>query len=579
MKKIRLSEVGILPDTDITTDLFRLFAENPEGCEFIFENGDYYFSPQENICFEYRLSNSYKAPVCKLGVWMKEMKNCVLSGNGARLYFSGQMQPFTLDRCENIKISDFVVNWKKPLAAEGIVKALGEGYLDVIIDNEKFPHRLLDGVLEFDVGADEWYKANGWLIAFEPNELSARRSITDFNYTKISLVSYGIYRLETSVANIVRVGDILNIRHNERIHAGIFCEKSDDTVIENVTFHSCGGLGCLAQFCHNITCRGVHFLPDRAAGRMVSSCRDDGMHITCCSGRVSIYDCSFHALMDDPINVHGCCVTCDEAVDDKTLRCKYRHEQACAFDYWAKAGDEIALIARDTMNKIFSATASSYELEDDYTFLLRFEEPLDKKVLELAKKGDSLALDNLTNTAEFYCIGTRFGSCRARGVLVATPKKVMICDNYFESSGSAILVAGDSNYWFESGRCNDVTIKNNVFTGKCNGAEYQFCEGVISVCPVVPKPDAALPFHGKIEIVDNVFDLSCESVLYGFSCEDLIFSGNRIFKSTIRTGGEDAIYRFSFCPKVTISDNKYTGFSFKKTSVCAENCGKIVCND
>lgn len=36
-------------------------------------------------------------------------------------------------------------------------------------------------------------------------------------------------------------------------------------------------------------------------------------------------------------------------------------------------------------------------------------------------------------------------SCRARGILVSTPGKVLIERNYFESSGSAILIAGDAN--------------------------------------------------------------------------------------------------------------------------------------
>ena len=42
MKTIILREYGILPKTDITLALYKLFKENPENTEFVFENDEYY---------------------------------------------------------------------------------------------------------------------------------------------------------------------------------------------------------------------------------------------------------------------------------------------------------------------------------------------------------------------------------------------------------------------------------------------------------------------------------------------------------------------------------------------------------
>ena len=42
MKKIYLSDVGILPGTDITLALYKLFKENPYDTEFVFENAKYF---------------------------------------------------------------------------------------------------------------------------------------------------------------------------------------------------------------------------------------------------------------------------------------------------------------------------------------------------------------------------------------------------------------------------------------------------------------------------------------------------------------------------------------------------------
>lgn len=577
MNTIRLSDHGVLPNTDITLSLHTLLQQYPQNTEFVFENANYYFSPHKDLYADYRISNSDVRPYRVLAIWLKGMKNCVLRGNGARLWLAGQMQVFTLDHCENVTLEGFTVNWEKPLVAEGTVIARNGLDVDVFIDPHAFPHRFANGNLEFDTGNDEWYTYGKKAIAFEGHSLRARRNVADIFFDEIQPLKNSVYRMTLRKDDDIHVGDLLNLRHNARIHAGIFSEKCSNITVENITFHSCGGLGCLAQFCHDLTYRAVHFLPDTSRGRYVSSGRDDGMHITCNSGTVTVTECTFHALMDDPINVHGCCVTSDEVVDERTLRCKYRHFQACGFHYWAEKGHEIAFIARDAMNPIGRARVESYTLEDQMTFLLKFENPLPQEILEQAKKGNALALDNLTHTAAFVCTKNRFGSGRARSILVSTPKPVRICDNYFESSGAAILVAGDSNYWFESGECHDVEIARNVFTDACLGSdEYQFSHGTVSICPVVPSPDTQKPYHKNIRITDNIFDTVGTPVLYAFSCKDLRFSGNRIYKSPSApsVNNQKTQIRLSHCKNVSIEQNQWIGH-FADVKLSKEACDDV----
>ncbi|MBE5867666.1 MAG: right-handed parallel beta-helix repeat-containing protein [Lachnospiraceae bacterium] len=584
MRTVRLAEYGILPDTDITLSLQELFSKYPEDTEFVFDEGDYFFSPHLQMRADYRISNSDRMAYRVMAIWMKEMKNCILRGNNTRLFLEGQMQVFTLDRCENIKIENFTVNWKKPLVAEGVVTACSGETVDVYVDPEKFPHRYANGTLEFDTGANEWYRIIPYTIAFEPHSCRVRRGTDDIQFTQVLELEKDHYRLILTQKKDIRVGDLLNLRHNMRIHAGIFSEKCRDLTVENVTFYSCGGLGCLAQFCHNLTYKGVHFVPDRAGGRQVSSGRDDGMHMTSNSGTITITECTFHALMDDPINVHGCCVTSNQVVNEKTLRCKYRHKDACGFHYWAEPGDQVVFISRDTMEPVEEAKVASYVLEDHETFLLTFQEPLSKQVRSMAMQGEALALDNLTHTAQFICTKNRFGSCRARGILVSTPKKVLIADNYFESSGSAILVAGDSNFWFESGACHDVEITRNIFTDATLTSEYQFCDGVISISPVVPAPVIDKPYHTNIRITDNVFDTADTPVLYGYSCEGLEFSRNRILKSPSADSwhkGRTAVC-LQYCKKAVVKENEWVGnfgeFEACVLSDCAEVQSDLICN-
>ena len=577
MRTIRLCDHGILPNTDITLALRELFLQYPADTEFVFEDADYFFSPHPEMRADYSLSNTDRIPYRVLGVWMKHMKNCILTGNGARLWFEGEMQCFTLDRCEDIRLSGFTLNWEKPLVAEGVVVGRDGETLLVSIDPEKYPHRFRDGTLEFDGGAGEWYPFWCNTIAFEPHGRTVRRNTADIWFSEVLPAGDNVYAMTPHRPTCVEAGDLVNLRHSPRTHANIFTEKCRNVVVEDMTVLSGGGLGCLAQFCRDLTYRRVHFLTDTAAGRLVSGGHDDGMHLTCNSGLITVTECTFHALMDDPINVHGCSVTCDEVVDGRTLRCRFRHPQACGFLYWAEAGDTVAFIARGAMNRMGTATVSSYHLEDDEHFLLTLAEPLPSDILDAARAGNALALDNLSNSADFICTGNRFGSCRARGVLVSTAGKVRISENYFESSGSAILVAGDANGWFESGECRDVEITGNVFTDAClSSPGYQFCHGVISICPIVPAPELDKPFHKNIRITDNIFDCAGVPVLYAFSCEGLSFTDNRIFASPSVDGSADAgRIRLQYCRGVRIGQNRWVGNLAAGGEITADCCEDI----
>ena len=189
MNTIHVREYGILPDTDVTLTLYDLFRRYPKDTEFIFENADYYFYPHAEMHADYRLSNSDPMPWRVLALWLKGMENITLIGNGARLWFAGQMQPVTLDNCRQIRMENFVIDWKKPLVAEGTVVGCGEDYADLFVDPALFPHRFTNGWLEFDTGANEWYPLlKRSLIQFDGNNrcVSAQGCAGLFNLVAVT---------------------------------------------------------------------------------------------------------------------------------------------------------------------------------------------------------------------------------------------------------------------------------------------------------------------------------------------------------------------------------------------------------
>ena len=118
--------------------------------------------------------------------------------------------------------------------------------------------------------------------------------------------------------------------------------------------------------------------------------------------------------------------------------------------------------------------------------------------------GTSVRVEEILSENKVRC---RFIHHQGVGLLVSTPGKVVIEGNHFESSGSAILIAGDANNWYDSGAVKDVLIRNNVFAAPCLTSLYQFSEAVIGIYPEIPDPEASeAKFHRNIEIGGNSID-------------------------------------------------------------------------
>ncbi len=539
-----------------------------------FEQDSYFLEKKDAQKCGYIFSNTIFTEEHYAGCIIKNCKNFVFDGNNSLFVFRGHLTPFIIDSSQNITIKNLTIDFDPPLVAEAEVISCAEEYIDVLIDGEAFPHVCRDNWLYFNIGEAELCS----LLAYAPIKFGR-----DLTVAHLSENSFCIERVEEIDKNVVRffptnkesikevaLGEVFVLRHNERLHPGIFIENCKSVTLENVTIHSCGGLGILTQFSEDITFRNVNFLPNRAAGRKISSGRDDAIHITSCRGKVLIEECSFLGLMDDPINIHGCSMRVDDIFNNgKTIRARYMNKHAKNFLYYARCGDIINIINQKNMNVVENAVVENWEVESPETILLHFTEPIS------AYEGD-YAIENISSTAEFVCRKNRFGSCRARGLLVSTPKRVVIEENLFESSGSAILVAGDANFWYESGECHDVTITKNVFTNHCLSSMYEFTHGIISICPTIPEPLEEHPFHKNIHIKNNVFDTCDTPVLYAFSTKNLSFRDNIIFANPARQNISDktSLLNLCCCNDVTIENNTLAG-EYTGERIECERCNNV----
>jgi len=118
---------------------------------------------------------------------------------------------------------------------------------------------------------------------------------------------------------------------------------------------------------------------------------------------------------------------------------------------------------------------------------------------------------------------------RARGALFSTPKRVVCENNIFDHThGTAILLCGDCNGWYETGACKDVAIRNNQFINALT-ATYQFTSAVISIYPEIPNlKEQQKFFHSGIVIENNMFDMFDRPLVYAKSTNGLVFRNNVI---------------------------------------------------
>ena len=244
--------------------------------------------------------------------------------------------------------------------------------------------------------------------------------------------------------------------------------------------------------------------------------------------------------MDDAINVHGTYLKVVERIDDHTVKGRYMHGQAWGFD-WGYVGDEVQFVRSNTMElvgsplptsskgeeaheeaEIFVTKIESISIADQSSplggsvrgyshgakeFIIRFADALPAEITA----AEGYGMENLTWTPEVYFAGNTIRNNRARGTLFSTPKRTVVEDNLFDhTSGTAILLCGDCNGWYETGACRDVLIRRNRFVNALT-CMYQFTNAVISIYPEIPNLNGQKAyFHGgkknAIRIEDNEFD-------------------------------------------------------------------------
>lgn len=501
-----------------------------------FAPGRYEFHEKGASQREYYISNHDQVNPKKVGLALEGFHHLTLDGQGAELVFHGRMLPLALVNSAHCTLQNFRIDFAHPHIAQ--IKVVENSPVDgLTFEVAPWVNYRITKDSVFETYGEGWTARQGVGIAFEEKTKHLVYQTSDLYYS-----TKGVKEVSPRVLNApawknerLVPGTVIAMRTWERPAPGIFFSHNVNTTVRNVKVHYAEGMGLLAQLCENITLDGFSVCLKGEQDPRYFTTQADATHFSGCKGLILSKNGLYEGMMDDAINVHGTYLKVVKRMDDHTLVGRYMHDQSWGFD-WGNPGDRVQFIRSATMDLIGEENRitairpyDKEEVKGAREFVITFEKPVAVEINEHAGFG----IENLTWTPQVVFSDNVVRNNRARGALFSTPQDVLVENNLFDhTSGTAILLCGDCNGWYETGACRKVVIRHNRFVNALTNL-FQFTNAVISIYPEIPNLVAQEKFFhggkdGGILIEDNVFETFDAPILYAKSVDGLIFRRNTV---------------------------------------------------
>ncbi|MBQ2379504.1 MAG: hypothetical protein II295_03845 [Akkermansia sp.] len=482
--------------------------------------GEYHFYPEGALRMSYYISNHDQQDIQPVGLPLVGQKGLTINGNGSVFIFHGKMQPVLLMDSENVTLNDITIRHDNAYYNEGKIVEIKNG-TTTLEYAPQFRWEVKNG--RYYLTGDGEAKAPSAVLAFQKDgQMVPTGRWGDIGWpNKCEQVAPNRVRYFTDATKQgLKKGHILVQRHYGRPHPAMVLYRATNTTLNNVVFQDSQGMALIAQRSRDITINGGGCVC--APGR-VHTASADATHFSNCAGTISVTNAMYEGMMDDAINVHSTCLQIEKLVSAQEVIARYMHPQAVGFEVFMP-GERVQFIAGPTLeNQPELATVKTVEKLDETHLRVTFTAPLPSGI------STGYAMENADWYPAVNFIGCTVRHNRARGSLFTTPKPVLVKDCKFVAShGSAILLAGDAQGWYESGRCLDVKIINNYFEHNLT-ALYQFTEGIIAIYPMVNEPqNQQVRYHQNVLIEGNTFITHRVPLIYAISVNNLIFRNNKV---------------------------------------------------
>ncbi|MFR9591924.1 MAG: right-handed parallel beta-helix repeat-containing protein [Rikenellaceae bacterium] len=547
------------PSGEDFTPTLRKALESTESkdVKLVFEEGEYFFTPEfatQKYCVVTNHGNGLKNIIFPI----EGYNSIEIEGNGSKFIFHGQVLPFLFEECAKVTVKNLSVDWDIPFLFQAEMVAFNkkEGWRDVRPYTDGFSWSVKGGVLTFPNVDGFAYTKLGSSLAFDKEEKRVASYVRDFSSSPrwVEEREGGILRIHEPMKVFPPIGTIVNSkgdRNLQRYAPAFEVKESQNVTLEGVTVHHALGMAYLFERSSDIKIINSNVMLPKGSDRVVSSTAD-ATHFANCKGDILIEGCRFENMLDDGTNVHGTYVEVSEILSENTLRIKLVHNEQCGFEF-AGAGDEVWFIKSPNPNRAEVAKVKSAKIVNEIYSDITFDGALPEDL----KVGD--ILENKTWNPTFTMRGCTIRNHRARNIVLKTPLKTVIEENFFSSHMSAILFRGETYFWYESGAVEDVLIKGNHFKFCAySGADH----AALYITPRLGEGfDQTAAYDRNIRFEDNTIENFVSRVVWADRVEGLSITRNKIThnNSTKPLFPNAPLFDLDNCRDVEIMNNNYEG--------------------
>lgn len=538
---VKMSDYGIKPGKgDVAGRIAKALTDiakktGKSDVTLVFEPGTYNFYPEKAASKTYFISNHDQPNPKAVGIDLDGWTNLTIEGNGADFMFHGRMLPVALVNSRSCTLRGFSIDFAIPHITQATVVEMTDS--GMVFRPEPWTKCRVDKSGRFIASGHGWENTPSSAIAFDPDtrQIIYRTSDIYCPLDKVVDLKNGTFFTSRLRDARLKPGTKLALRSYMRPAPGVFLAEDVAPRLENVKVHYAEGMGLLAQLCDSVSLDGFGVCLRGDSDPRYVTTQADATHFSGCKGHIDSRNGLYENMTDDAINVHGTYLKVVGRPDDRTLIGRYMHGQSYGFK-WGEPGDTVQFVMSRTMELAGTtnviAAIEAYDkdgIDGAKEMKVTFTEPVDPAITPDVACG----MENLAWTPSVTFDQNIIRNNRARGTLFSTPRKVVVSRNLFDhTAGSAILLCGDCNGWYETGACRDVLITDNTFVNPLTSM-YQFTEAAISIYPEIPDLASQVKyFHGRgpgsIVIEGNRFAAFDKPLLYAKSVDGLVFRNNTV---------------------------------------------------
>lgn len=433
-------------------------------------------------------------------------KGITIDGNGSHLVCHGLVSPFATVNSTEITIRNLAITTEYPYSVGFVIEAKDDEGFTIKFDKGICPYKVKDGNIDFILDGNIISSKDGrislhsmdriFVVYLMTPEAPGDKSkfparflgieATDLGEGRVHFKYYGDEHPKSAKCPY-EVGEYIAINMEEkRRRNAFFFEDCLNIKLESVSVERFGGMAFLAQRCGNVSIEQFKVLP---IGEDRVSVTADIMQIVNCYGTVSITDSECGYSMDDVINIHGNYLEVVK-VEGSKVKLDVCHASHDGFFPYRK-GDSVEFSEKHTRKLL--AKAYVVEVTPD-------PDNISQCTLEVDRSLENLPIGSLVENAtlnpDVNILRNRFSNFPH--IRLSGRGKYLVEGNEISQCSQAINISDLADYWYESGRVKDVTIRNNLFQN-CNalGGNTFISIGVSG------WPENAPLIHEKIVLENN----------------------------------------------------------------------------